>query len=203
MLCESVAAVVDMPYPMVSSDELTLTTTVDSDGEGASTDTLRESAKGLVRARTEVHQDAGLAVTAWQGLVDGTWSFLDHFESDGRRYWIVHRNDPAVAEARALTAREREVLTLLGRGMSNPEIARTLGLRASTVGTHAANLLAKLGIRSRIDLIQLVAHLDRLKRSSIPFELDASAQDSSASNRVQLTSVPDSSPFRTVTQPPA
>ncbi len=48
-----------------------------------------------------------------------------------------------------LTARELEVLTLLGQGMSNAEIATRLTISERTVGTHISNILSKLHLASR------------------------------------------------------
>ncbi len=48
-----------------------------------------------------------------------------------------------------LTARELEVLTLLGQGMSNADIARRLTISERTVGTHISNILGKLHLASR------------------------------------------------------
>jgi DNA-binding NarL/FixJ family response regulator len=53
------------------------------------------------------------------------------------------------AEPYGLTPREREVLTLLAEGRTNPQIAGALFISAKTVGIHVSNILAKLGVASR------------------------------------------------------
>jgi DNA-binding NarL/FixJ family response regulator len=52
-----------------------------------------------------------------------------------------------------LTEREREVLTLIGRGLSNGEIAETLVIGAATTKTHISRILAKLNARDRAQLV--------------------------------------------------
>ncbi len=115
---------------------------------------LRSEARAQDRARTRRGRASGAdAVAAWQALVKGRWSVLDHFDSDGRRFVVAQPNEPLPATRRALTARERQVATAASLGHSNKLIAYELGLDPSTVAKLLARARAKLGVGTRVELV--------------------------------------------------
>jgi len=77
---------------------------------------------------------------------------------------LEERVDEA-AHMRLLTPREREVFHLLARGMSNMEIATSLTLANSTVKSHVQQILKRLGLSSRLEVVML-AH--RSVRRPVP-----------------------------------
>ncbi|GGW85938.1 response regulator [Streptomyces caelestis] len=68
-----------------------------------------------------------------------------------RRPAAVSERSPRSVEG--ITEREREVLTLVGRGRSNTEIAEDLFITVATAKSHVSRLLTKLGARDRVQLV--------------------------------------------------
>jgi len=111
---------------------------------------LRAGAAGflLKDAQPEVLLDALRAVAEGRGLIDPevTRRLIARFAE------LEHQ--PAGAEALAtLSDRERDVLLEIAAGRSNAEIAQALVVEESTVKSHVSAVLAKLGLRSRVQAV--------------------------------------------------
>jgi len=79
-----------------------------------------------------------------------TRSVIEEFARRGPAANKPAEPPPAVAE---LTPREREVLDLLARGLSNPEVCEQLVISEATAKTHVARVLQKLGVRDRVQAV--------------------------------------------------
>jgi DNA-binding NarL/FixJ family response regulator len=104
-------------------------------------DTLAADLLSAVRAVAS--GEAVVAPTATRRLIE---RFVGDMPAEGRPDKIVFD---------VLTEREREVLTLVARGLSNGDIATRLFLSEGTVKTHVSRVLAKLGLRDRIQAVIL------------------------------------------------
>jgi DNA-binding NarL/FixJ family response regulator len=74
-----------------------------------------------------------------------------------RRFFSL-RKDAALAK---LSARERDVIGLIGKGLSSKDIAAHLSLSVRTVDAHRASLLRKLDVPNAVALVQLAARITR------------------------------------------
>jgi len=69
------------------------------------------------------------------------------------RVAVDWKDAPDTAQLRVLTDREREVLGLVGQGLTNDEIGRELFLSPLTAKTHVSRIMAKLAARDRVQLV--------------------------------------------------
>ncbi|MCT9087515.1 response regulator transcription factor [Streptomyces sp. ASQP_92] len=84
-----------------------------------------------------------------------TRRLVERFAADGPATGPRPASPAVHRDLAALTPREHEVLTLMGRGLSNTELARELTLSEATVKTHVARIFAKLGLRDRAQAVVL------------------------------------------------
>jgi DNA-binding NarL/FixJ family response regulator len=114
-------------------------------------DALKAGAAGfLVKTESPARLvEAVRVVAAGEALLapDITRRLVDRFVTG------LRPNTPAPPELEELSPRELEVLKLVAGGLSNAEIAETLFVSDGTVKTHVARILAKLGLRDRVQVV--------------------------------------------------
>ncbi|MEV5879157.1 response regulator transcription factor [Streptomyces sp. NPDC052101] len=119
---------------------------------------LRAGAAGFLLKNTEARDllEAVRTVARGEGIVAPavTRRLITEFAARPVR---EPKTDPAVLDG--LTRREREVLSCVGQGLSNAEIAGRLQMAEGTVKTHVSRLLAKLELRSRVQAAVLAQEL--------------------------------------------
>jgi DNA-binding NarL/FixJ family response regulator len=86
-------------------------------------------------------------------LVDAIRSAID----------VVDTAPQPVLVASILSMREREVMRLIARGLSNEEIGRSLSISVGTVKRHNTNIFAKLGAASRTDAVRKASQLGEIE----------------------------------------
>jgi DNA-binding NarL/FixJ family response regulator len=141
---------------------------------------IARAVKQAERARS-MRDDPEAALCLWSGLLAGLYSVVDRWESDGRRYVVVYRNDPSNPDPRALGASERQVAELVALGAGLKEAAYALGITTDAVQKALTTALRKLGLARRGDLTSFFAgdrhamkvrvgdaHLDVLVASTLP-----------------------------------
>jgi DNA-binding NarL/FixJ family response regulator len=119
-------------------------------------DALRAGASGflLKNAEPEKLVDAVRVVGSGHALLapEVTRRVIERMTSAGPRHTAEESAAPR-PELDLLTNREREVLVLIGTGLSNGEIAAELFVGEATVKTHVSNVLAKLHLRDRVQAV--------------------------------------------------
>jgi len=130
----------------------------DAVGEAASSNMaefIREAARQIDKARGRLRRDdPDKALEIWRALVEGRWSMVDWFDSDGRRFVLAHPNPPDLKDPRGLTERERQVATYAALGETNKLISYRLGISQPKVSTTLKSAMRKLAVQTRPQLVE-------------------------------------------------
>ncbi|MFJ2768005.1 response regulator [Streptomyces sp. NPDC087300] len=122
---------------------------------------LRAGASGFLLKNTEARDliEGVRTVARGEGMIAPavTRRLIAEFAAPAHPARRGNAPDPAVLES--LTRREREVLSCIGEGLSNAEIAGRLAMAEATVKTHVSRMLGKLELRSRVQAAVLAQEL--------------------------------------------
>jgi DNA-binding CsgD family transcriptional regulator len=130
---------------------------------------LREAALRMDRARMRRRsEDLVDPAAMWMALVEGRWTLVERFDSDGRRVLIARRNDPTTRADLALTEREKKVVALVAAGHPLKLAAYELGLGTSTVCEALQRAMTKMGVTSRAALVEMHGAVIAKRLASIP-----------------------------------
>jgi two-component system response regulator NreC len=122
---------------------------------------LKAGASGYMLKAAETNELIGAIRAVARGEVFLYPTMARHLLQD----YLQRLNDPNETGQPSLTPREKEILRLLAEGYSNKEIADKLVVSPSTIHSHRTNLMQKLNLSSRYELIQY-ARQRGLMRSS-------------------------------------
>ncbi len=114
---------------------------------------------GIEQSRRRAQRTTPSALDAWQALVAGKYSLIPREDGDGKRFYELVTNASGARAHARLSSDEVEVLTLAARGVSGKGAAYALGFTESRVSTNLGQAAAKLGLRSRAELIRVAALL--------------------------------------------
>jgi DNA-binding NarL/FixJ family response regulator len=125
--------------------------------DGSLEHAIRAGARGYVVKDAPADEviAAVAAVATGSAIIGG--SFVDRLAA------LVHGRDGSVSDADfpGLTSRERQILGLIGQGLSNSAIAERLGLSGKTVANYVSIVLAKVGAADRREAGQQAQRADR------------------------------------------
>jgi DNA-binding CsgD family transcriptional regulator len=138
---------------------------------------VRLHATELERNATPL-DDAQVAAL-WEAVASRRLAPLDCFDQ-GDRHYVLLPSSPSAAEAprRPLAPREMEVVRLAALGLANKEIAFELGISINTVGTTLLSAVRKLGVGSRVKLVELARRIGLAREGAQPTSEGPSAASS-------------------------
>lgn len=120
---------------------------------------MKQAALAIDRAKRHVGSDPDVGPSYWKAMVEGRWTLVERFESDGRRLLVARANEPHAAASHALSPIQRRIVALIVIGRASKSVAFELGITESTVSRQLAEALRRLGVGSRAELVALHASL--------------------------------------------
>lgn len=129
---------------------------------------LREAAQRADRSsehRFDRNREPPLEV--WEAVVNGSYSLIEWFDTDTRRFIVIRANPPGTYDPRGLTSPERDVADCAARGETNKLIARRLAVSPTRVSMLLCSAMRKLDLQNKPQLVFWVRGLGLpVRRSS-------------------------------------
>ena len=119
-------------------------------------DPAQEAERARLDALVAAIREMELAIDAAMGLLGSSWQDTGQDREQGSGAHggqVADADDPEMLAG--LTSRQREVLSLVGQGLSNRDIAARLDIKEGTVKLHVSALLRQLGARNRTEAVRL------------------------------------------------
>ena len=114
---------------------------------------LRQAVVEMERARTRrIRLSEEEVVDAWRALVDGRWTIVERFDSDGRRLLVARKNPPGAHPNLLLSPMEQHIMIMRAQGLSLKAIQYELGVTVSKISFAIKSGLQKLGLTSEVEL---------------------------------------------------
>ena len=113
---------------------------------------IRSGASGYIIKRAAESELIDAIYAVWRGMIYIHPSLMPSL--------VTPKNQPAQSHPSVdepLTAREIEVLKMIVKGYTNRQIAASMSISIRTVETHRSNIMAKLNLHSRVDLVRYAA----------------------------------------------
>jgi DNA-binding NarL/FixJ family response regulator len=99
------------------------------------------------------------ALEVWEAVVDGSYSLVEWFDTDTRRFIVVRANPPGAYDPRGLTNQERDVAGHAALGEANKLIAFRMGVSPTRVSALLCSATRKLDLRNKAQLVYWVRGL--------------------------------------------
>jgi DNA-binding CsgD family transcriptional regulator len=125
------------------------------EGSARAETSLRDAALAIDRARRLAGTSPDEALAHWRALDEGRWTLVERFSDGDRRILVARPNEPTRVGLHALDPWEEKVVSLAVLGHSSKLIAYELGVSEGKVSRLTASALAKLGLRSRAELVEI------------------------------------------------
>lgn len=142
----------------------TVSDLADTVKDGSASTIIRDAAKRLDKARGKMRRaEPDQALEIWKGLVNGRWSLVDWFDTDGRRFVLAKPNAPRITDPRGLSEQEAQVATYAALGETGKILSYRFGLSTQRVSILLRSAMRKLGVKTQAQLV------DRMRGAPGPF----------------------------------